>query len=80
MDLTPLGAERLLQERNRLDAEICEAMKRAHARGGDAGAREALGMLIRHAHDEAAAAMKWTKTPRFAEMASGKTQAERPAG
>jgi hypothetical protein len=69
-----LSVAELIAERARLDAEICEAMRRAHARGAD----EALGLLIRHAHDEAAAAMKWTRAPRFAEMASGK--ASRPEG
>lgn len=78
--LEALGSAELMQERARLDAEIGEAMKRAHARG-DAAARQALGLLIRHAHDEATAAMKWTRKPLFAEIASGKNErAARPAG
>ena len=67
-----LDAGPLIVELGRLDAEICEAMQRARRRGDDAGAREALALLIRHAHDEASAAMKWTRKPQFGEMASGK--------
>lgn len=74
-----LGSAALMVERTRLDGEICEAMRRAHARS-DAAAREALGLLIRHAHDEATAAMKWTRKPQFGEMASGKDHASRPPG
>lgn len=78
--LDVLGSAELIEERARLDAEICETMKRAHGRGADAAAREALGLLIRHAHDEAAAAMKWTRKPQFAEIAGGKDHASRPPG
>lgn len=63
----------LIAELARLDAEICEAMQRGRRRCDDPGAREALRLLVRHAHDEASAAMKWTRKPQFAEMASGKT-------
>jgi hypothetical protein len=71
-----LGSAELSAERARLDAAICAAMKRAHARG-DEPAREALGLLIRHAHDEAAAEMKLTRKPLFGEIASGRSQAAR---
>jgi hypothetical protein len=63
----------LIDELARLDAEICECMHRAHQRCDDPRAREALSLLIRHAHDEASAAMKWTRKPQFGEMASGKS-------
>jgi hypothetical protein len=62
----------LIVELGRLDGEICEAMRRAHRRSDDSGAREALTLMIRHAHDEANAAMKWTRKPQFGEMVSGK--------
>ena len=72
-----LGSTELIAERARLDADICDAMTRAHARG-DAAAREALALLIRHAHDEATAAMKWTRKPQFGEMVSGKREQAAP--
>jgi hypothetical protein len=73
-----MDARPLIAELARLDAEIGEAMHRAHRRQDDKGAQEALALLIRHAHDEAAAAMKWTRKPQFAEMASGKTTRAAP--
>jgi len=72
-----LGSTELIAERARLDANICDAMARAHARD-DAAARGALTLLIRHAHDEAAAAMKWMRKPQFGEMAGGKREQATP--
>lgn len=70
--LEPMSSAELAAERARLDAEICEAMRRAHARGQEPAAREALALLIAHAHDEAAEAMKLTRKPSFGEISSGK--------
>jgi hypothetical protein len=74
-----LGSAELSAERARLEADICEAMKRAHARSGEPAAREALRLMIRHAHDEAAAEMKLTRKPLFGEIASGKDRKPVPA-
>ena len=49
-------------------------MQRAHARGQDPVARATLGLLIAHAHDEAAAEMKLTRKPSFGEITSGKDE------
>jgi hypothetical protein len=70
--LEALGSAQLSAERARLDADLCEAMKRAYARSGEPTAREALNLMIRHAHDEAGAEMKLTRKPLFGEIASGK--------
>ena len=72
--LDGFDAAQLVEERARLDAEICEAMRRAHERGADPVAREALALLIGHAHDEAASEMKLTRKPLFGEIASGKNE------
>jgi hypothetical protein len=65
----------LLLERDRLDGAICEAMATAHARSQvDEAARRALGLIIRHAHDEAARDLKLTRKPLFAEISSGKNE------
>jgi hypothetical protein len=62
----------LSRERDRLDGAICEAMATAHARSAsDEAARRALGLIIQHAHDEAARDLKLTRKPLFAEIASG---------
>ena len=79
--LDEMQSSGLFAERARLDAEICEAMRRAHARSAELAAREALGLLIRHFHDEAAAEMKLTKKPLFGEISSGRNEkAVRPDG
>jgi hypothetical protein len=68
-----MGSAELLAERVRLDALVCEAIEVAHARPpDDLAAKQALGLLIRHAHDEAAAQMKRSRKPLFAEIASGR--------
>lgn len=69
--LDSINSAELSAERARLDAEICAAMQRAHARGGESGAHEALRLMIRHAHDEASEQMKTTRKPLFGEIASG---------
>ena len=47
-------------------------MQAAHARpASDAAAKQALTLLIRHAHEEAAERMKMTRKPLFAEIAGG---------
>jgi hypothetical protein len=59
-------------EQARLDAEICAAMQAAHARAvEDVAAKEALTLLIAHAHSEATERMKITRKPLFAEIAGG---------
>jgi hypothetical protein len=69
----------LMTERDRLDGEICVAMATAHGRGGaDQAGQKALGLIIRHAHDEAARDLKTTRKPLFAEIAGGKNEAEAP--
>ncbi len=73
-----MGSAELAEERTRLDAAICAAMQAAHARADEAG-RDALGLLIRHAHDEASLEMKLTRKPLFAEIASGKNEQRPPA-
>jgi hypothetical protein len=77
--LESFGSAQLSTERARLEADICEAMKRAHGRSGESAAREALSLMIRHAHDEAAAEMKLTRKPLFGEIASGKDRKPVPA-
>jgi hypothetical protein len=67
-----MDSPELERERDRLDGAICDAMRVAHARSAaDAAAHEALGLIIRHAHDEASREMKLTRKPLFAEIASG---------
>jgi hypothetical protein len=79
--LEQMHSAQLSEENARLDAQICEAMRRAHARRAEPAAREALGLLIRHAHDEAAAEMKLTRKPLFGEIVSGKNEkSAQPAG
>jgi len=69
----------LLRERDRLDGEICEALAAAHARSHtDEAAHRALGLIIRHVHAEAAADLKLSRKPLFAEIASGKNDAAAP--
>jgi uncharacterized protein YcaQ len=80
-DLAELSAPELYAEKARLDGEICEAMRRSHERGKEPAARDALELLIRHAHDEAAAEMKLTRKPLFGEIARGRNEkAAQPAG
>jgi len=67
-----LSSAELAAERDRLDAAIGDALALAH-RGGEAG-REALAMIVRHLHDEQARAMKTTRKPLFAEIASGRDE------
>jgi hypothetical protein len=69
----------LARERDRLDGAICEAMATAHARSRiDDAARDALGLIIRHAHDEAARDLKLTRKPLFGEISGGKNEAGAP--
>ncbi len=69
--LETMGSAELAEERVRLDAALSAAMQSAHARDDEVG-RHALGLMIRHAHDEASREMKLTRKPLFAEIASGK--------
>ncbi len=58
---------------------ICDAMATAHGRSfGDEAARSALGLIIRHAHDEAARDLKLTRKPLFGEISNGKKEALAP--
>lgn len=67
-----LSSAELAAERDRLDAAIGDALAIAHA-AGEAG-REALTAIVRHLHDEQARAMKTTRKPLFAEIASGRDE------
>jgi hypothetical protein len=74
-----MESDELSRERDRLDGEICEAMATAHARSAtDEAAYRALGLIIRHAHEEAARDLKLTRKPSFAEISSGKNEAAAP--
>jgi hypothetical protein len=76
-----MDSAELSRERDRLDVAICEAMATAHARCmTDEAARHALGLIVRHAHDEAARDLKMSRKPLFAEIASGKKEAAAPHG
>lgn len=76
-----LESAELLRERDRLDGAICEAMAVAHTRSRtDEAAHRALGLIIRHAHDEAARDLKMSRKPLFAEIASGKNEIAAPGG
>lgn len=67
-----MESKALEHEQARLDAKICDAMRAAHARPAeDAAAKQALGLLIGHARDEAAERMKITRKPLFAEISGG---------
>jgi hypothetical protein len=67
-----MSAAELAVERDRLDAEICDALTRIHEIGDEADARhQALGLVRQHIHDELARQMKLTRKPLFAEIASG---------
>ena len=66
-----LTSAALLEERDRLDARIGDALAVAYARKDEA-ARQALGLLIAHVHDELTREMKLTRKPLFAEIASGR--------
>lgn len=72
--LDEMQSSELTAHRARLDAGICEAMRRAHARCAEPPASAALGMLIRHAHDEASEEMKLTRKPLFGEISSGRNE------
>jgi hypothetical protein len=72
------GSSELEQEQARLDARICDAMQAAHKRSDEAG-KQALGLLIRHARDEATERMKITRKPLFAEIAGGAKDNQVPA-
>jgi hypothetical protein len=69
-----MGSDELEGERDRLDAWIGEALAVAYARSiaNDEYARQALGLLVKHAHDESTREMKLTRRPLFAEIASGR--------
>ena len=66
-----LTSAALLEERDRLDARIGDALAVAYARKDEA-ARHTLRLLIAHAHDELTREMKLTRKPLFAEIASGR--------
>jgi hypothetical protein len=69
-----LSSAELLEESDRLDAAIGDAVALAHARAiADPAAAEALGLLIRFLHDALNTEMKTTRKPLFAEIASGNT-------
>lgn len=70
-----LSSAELAAERDRLDAAIGDALALAHG-AGDEG-RTALAMIVRHLHDEQARAMKTTRKPLFAEIASGRDDKEK---
>lgn len=65
-----LSSAELAVERDRLDAAIGDALALAHG-AGEQG-KPALTMIVRHLHDEQARAMKTTRKPLFAEIASGR--------
>ena len=67
-----LSSDELATERDRLDAAIGDALALAHS-GGEAG-REALAMIVRHLHHEQTPAIKTTRKPLFAEIASGRDE------
>ena len=70
----------LLEERDCLEARIGDALSVAYVRKDEA-ARQALGLLIAHAHDELTREMKLTRKPLFAEIASGRRgEATKSAG
>lgn len=70
--LESLSSADLEFEQARLDGLICDAMQAAHTRPqDDAAAKQALGLLIRHAREEATERMKITRKPLFAEIAGG---------
>jgi hypothetical protein len=73
--LERLSSAALGAERARLDGAIGDALAWAHrlsSESDDASAREALGLLVKHAHDELTREMKITRKPLFAEIASGR--------
>lgn len=65
-----LSSAELAAERDRLDAAIGDALALAHG-AGEKG-KPALTNIVRHLHDEQARAMKSTRKPLFAEIASGR--------
>lgn len=67
-----LSSAELAAERDRLDAAIGDALVLAHA-AGEAG-QDALAMIVRHLHEEQTRAMKTTRKPLFAEIASGRDE------
>jgi hypothetical protein len=67
-----ISTAELMAERDRLDAEIGDALALIHAGdAGKAGARQALALLKQHMHDELARETKLTRKPLFAEIAGG---------
>ena len=68
-----ISTAELMAERDRLDAEIGDALALIHAgdAAGNAEARQALALLKQHMHDELAREMKLTRKPLFAEIAGG---------
>lgn len=65
-----LSSAELAAERDRLDAAIGDALALAHGAGEEG--KSALTLIVRHLHDEQARAMKTTRKPLFAEIASGR--------
>ncbi len=65
-----LSSAELAAERDRLDAAIGDALALAHGAGEEG--KQALTLIVRHLHDEQARAMKTTRKPLFAEIASGR--------
>lgn len=63
----------LTGERDRLDGLIGDAVAAASAATGDR-AEQALKLLVAHMHEEAARALKMTRKPLFAEIASGRDE------
>ncbi len=69
-----MGSDELAGERDRLDAQIGDALAAAYRRSAehDKDGHQALRLLIKHAHDESTREMKLTRKPLFAEIASGR--------
>lgn len=65
-----LSSAELAAERDRLDAAIGDALALAHGAGEEG--KSVLTLIVRHLHDEQARAMKTTRKPLFAEIASGR--------
>jgi hypothetical protein len=67
-----LSSAELSAERDRLDAAIGDALALAHGAGEDG--KSSLTMIVRHLHGELTRAMKTTRKPLFAEIASGREE------
>jgi hypothetical protein len=68
-----ISTAELTAERDRLDAEIADALALVYAgdAAGKAEARQALALLKQQMHDELARETKLTRKPLFAEIAGG---------